>query len=144
MLPKPQMPGDSLMKHHRWVAETSDWKLQGLYLSFSPASGSSCPLRRLIVHLHAVVSTSTWDVQHILGPKCDSKLTGTSHTNEGVHLQCPQTWGTHVFTCRGDKLHTATSHFPIAISRPQQVRSMLLFLATGSHSWEGRKIILLA
>lgn len=132
--PNHVMPGDCLMKHHRWVTETSGWKPQGLCSSFSCASGRSCPLRHLFIHLHAVVSTSTWDVQHI--PKCDPHLTSTSHTSEGVLLQFPQTWGTYIFKCRGGKAHTATSHFPLAISRPQQVWSMLLFLPTGSHPWE--------
>lgn len=142
MLSKPQMPDDSLIKDYRWVTETSVWKPQGLCLRFSCASGRSCPLRHLFVHIHAVVSTSTWDVHHISSPKWDPDPTGTSHTSEGVLLQFPQTLSTCVFECRGSKAHTATTHFPIAISRPQQEWRMLLFLPTGSQPWEWGNIIL--
>lgn len=83
-LSKPQLWGDSLMKHHRWAAETWSWKPEGFFVSLLCASGRSCPLRHLFVHLHAVVSMSIWDIQHTPGPQFDCDLLGTSHTSENV------------------------------------------------------------
>lgn len=79
------MPGDS-PGNPRWVDEALICKPQGLSLSFSCVSGRPCPLRYLFIHLHAVVFTSAWHVQHIPGPKCDPCLINISHTSKGVLL----------------------------------------------------------
>lgn len=84
---KPQLWGDSLLKHLRWVAEMWGWKPQGFCVSL--------PLWQILFPQVSLCAPLCWGFhEHPAhpGPKFDS------HTSENLPLKFPLTWGTHIFT----------------------------------------------